>query len=59
MTYDSLFWTIEGEVIPEFANFKEEGLLTPEGQEGEKEILKSCWFIQEINPGYLGEMPDC
>ena len=46
-------------MIPEFANFKEEGLLTPEGQEGEKEILKSCWFIQEINPGYLGEMPDC
>ena len=30
MTYDSLFWAIEGEDIPEVANFKEEGLVTPE-----------------------------
>ena len=40
MTYDSTFWAIEGEVILEVANFKEEGLVTPEGWEGEKEILK-------------------
>ena len=31
MTYDSPFWAIEGEAIPEVANFKEEGLVTPEG----------------------------
>ena len=31
MTYDSPFWAIEGEVIPEVANFEEEGLITPEG----------------------------
>ena len=31
---------IEGEVILEVASFKEEGLVTPEGWEGEKEILK-------------------
>ena len=54
MTYDSPFWAIEGEVIPEVANFKEEGLVTPEGWEGEKEILKICWFIQEIKPGSPG-----
>ena len=39
MTYDSPFWAFEGEVIPEVANFKEEGLVTPEGWEGVKEIL--------------------
>ena len=32
--YDSPFWAIEGEVIPEVANSKE-GLVTPEGWEGE------------------------
>ena len=32
--YDSPFWTIE--VIPEVPNFKEEGLVIPEGWEGEK-----------------------
>ena len=36
MTYDSPFWAIEGEVIPQVANFKEEGLVTPKGLEGEK-----------------------
>ena len=51
MTYDSPFWAIEGEVIPEVANFKEEGLVTPEGWEGEKEILKICWSMQGIEPG--------
>ena len=41
MTYDSPFWAIEGEVIPEVANSKEEGLVTPDGWAGEKEILKN------------------
>ena len=36
MTYDSSFWAIEGEVIPDIANFKLEGLVAPEGWEGEK-----------------------
>jgi hypothetical protein len=39
MTYDSPLWAIEGEVIPEVANFKEEGLVTPEGWEGEKDLF--------------------
>ena len=59
MTYSSLFWAIEGEVIPEVAKFKEEGLMTPEGWEGEKEILEICWSMQGIEPGPLGEMPEC
>ena len=42
MTYDSPFWAIVGSV----ANFKEEGLVTPEGW-GEKLI---CWFMQGIEP---------
>ena len=51
MTYESPFWAIEGEVIPEVANFKEEGLVTQEWLEGEKEILKIC--------SHLGLMPKC
>ena len=47
--FDSPFWAIEGEVILEVANFKEEGLVTPEGWEGEKEIL-----VHARN--HLGEM---
>ena len=31
MSYDSPFWAIEGKVIPEVADFKLEGLVTPEG----------------------------
>ena len=58
MTYDSPFWAIEGEVIPEVANFKEEGLVTPEGWEGEKEILKFVGSSRELNPGHLGETPE-
>ena len=54
MIYDSPFWAIEGEVIPEVANFKEEGLVTPEGWEGEEESLKICWFMQGIEPGSPG-----
>ena len=38
-TYDSPFWAIEEEVIPEVTNFKEEGLVT---QKDEKE-KKKCW----------------
>ena len=49
MTYDSPFWAIKGEVIPEVANFEEEGLVT---QTYEKEEKK-------LNPGHLGEMPEC
>ena len=36
MTYDSPLSAFEREVIPEVASFKEEGLVTPEGWEGEK-----------------------
>ena len=51
--YDSLFWAIEGEVIPEVANFKEEGLMIPEGWEGEKEILEIYWSMRQgIEPGW-------
>ena len=37
MTYTSPFWAIEGELILEAANFKEEGLVTPKEWEREKE----------------------
>ena len=58
--YESLFWAIEWEVIPEVANFKDEGLVTPEGWEGEKEILEIYWSMRrELNLGVLGEMPEC
>ena len=30
MTYDTPFWAIEGEVIPEIATFTDEGLVTPD-----------------------------
>ena len=53
MTYDSSFWAIEGEVIPEVANFEEECLATSVGWEWEKEILKICWFMQAIEPRSL------
>ena len=41
-------WAFEGEVIFNFANFKEDGLVTLEGGEGEREggekgILKINW----------------
>ena len=39
MIYDSSCWALEGEVISEVANFKEEGLETPEGGEGEDQYL--------------------
>ena len=32
------FWAIEGEVIPEVANFKEEGLVTPKDEKEKKKF---------------------
>ena len=46
MTYDSAFWAIEEEVIPEVANSKEEGLVTPEVWEGEI-IKKGIWTFKK------------
>ena len=57
--YDSPFLAIEGEVIPEVANFKEEGLVTPEGWEGEKKFWKFVGPCRELNLGHLGETPQC
>ena len=39
MIYDSPCWALEREVTSEAANFKEEGLETPEGGEGEDQYL--------------------
>ena len=47
MNNDSPFWVIEGEVIPEIANFEEEGLVTPQEWGGEKENLKIWWFTYQ------------
>ena len=47
MTYGSPFWAIEGDMITEVSNFKEEGLVTSEGWDWEKDILK----MQGIEPG--------
>ena len=60
MTYDYPLSAFEGEVIPEVASFKEEGLVTPEGWDWEKWKLKIChgpWG--EFNPGHLSEMQEC
>ena len=59
MTYDSPLWASEGRVILEVASFKEEGLVTQEGWEGEKETLKICWSMQGIEPRSPGKMPEC
>ena len=45
MTYNSLLWGFEGEVFIEAADFKEEGLVTPEGGE---DILKTNLSMQRI-----------
>ena len=45
ITYDSSLSAFEGEVIPEVASFKEEGLVTPE-----KGKLKICWSSGGIEP---------
>jgi hypothetical protein len=39
MIYESTRWALEGEVISDVANFKEQGLETPEGGEGEDQYL--------------------
>ena len=49
----------EGWVIPKAASFKEEGLVIPEGWEGEKGKLKICCSKGELNPGLLREMQEC
>ena len=60
MTYDSPFWDIEGEVIPEVANFKEEGLVTQEDWKREKDFLfKLVGSCRELNPGKPGEILKC
>ena len=57
MTYDSPLWASEGWVIAEVANFKEEGLVTPEEWEWEKKnFVGSC---RELSPGHLSEIPEC
>ena len=55
MTYDSPLSAFEGEVIPEVASFKEEGLVTPEGWDWEKGKLKICW---SMSPEWNVRMPD-
>ena len=44
MTYDSPLSAFEGEVIPEVATFKEEGLVTPEGWDWEKRKIENMLF---------------
>ena len=40
MTYDSPLSAFGGEVIPEVASFKKEGLVTPgEGEKGKKKVV--------------------
>ena len=48
MTYDSPLWAFEEEVITDVSNFKEEGLVMPEGGEGEKVTLKINLSAQGI-----------
>jgi hypothetical protein len=59
MTYDSPLWASQGLVIPVVASFKEEGLVTPEGWEGEKGNMKDCCSKGELNLGLLHEMQEC
>ena len=48
-------YAFDGEVITEVANFKEKGLVTPEGGEGEKGILKISLPMQ----GCLCKRQEC
>jgi hypothetical protein len=53
MTYVSPFWAIEREVIPEVANFEEEGLFTPEGWERKhffENLLVHVGFMKKRHP---------
>ena len=53
--YDYPFWSIEGEGIPEVANF-ERKVWWPQKDKKEKKFVGLC---RELNLGYLGEMPEC
>ena len=59
MTYDSPLSAFEGEVIPEVASFKMEGLVTQEGWDWEKGKLKICWAMGKLNSGHVSEMQEC
>ena len=59
MTYDSPFWAIEGKVIPEIPNFKNEGLVTQKDEKEKKKFWKFVGPWRELNSGHLGEMPEC
>ena len=59
MTYDFPLSAFGGEVIPEVASFIEEGLVIPEGWEGEKGMMKDCCSNGELNPDLLHEMQEC
>ena len=43
-------------MISEVANFKEEGLVTPEEKNKFWKFDGSC---RELIPGHLGDMPEC
>ena len=58
MTSDSPFWAIEWEVIPEVANFTEEGLWPQNDEKEKKKFWKFVGSCRELNPGHLGEMPE-
>ena len=52
MTYYSLLWFFEGEVITEVADFKQE--------EKEKSVFwKLICPCREFNPGHLSERQEC
>ena len=53
------FWAIEGEVIPEAANFKEECLRPQKDEKEKNKFWKFVGSCRELNPGHLGEMPEC
>ena len=59
MTYDSSFWAIVGEVIPEVANLKRKVWWPQKDEKEKKKFWKFVGSYRELNPGYLGEMPDC
>ena len=46
-------------MITEIDNLKEEGLVTPEGGEGEKGILEIDLPFGELNSGRLRERQEC
>ena len=52
MTYDCPFWAIEVKVIPEIANFKEEGLVTPEARMRRRNIPFTEFFEWRSNHSF-------